>query len=49
MSMNVNTMSNNQNYSQFYRETSTIDTYGGGASGKKQVVKYEFNTTKEII
>ena len=47
MSMNVNTMSNNQNYSQFYRGTSTIDTYGGGASGKKQVVKYEFNTTDE--
>lgn len=38
---------NNQNYSQFYRGTSTIDTYGGGASGKKQVVKYEFNTTDE--
>ena len=47
MSMNVNTMSNNQNYSQFYRGASTIDTYGGSASGKKQIVKYEFNTTDE--
>lgn len=47
MSMNVNTMSNKQNYSRFYRGTSTIDTYGGSASGKKQVVKYEFNTTDE--
>lgn len=42
MAMNIN-----QNYSQFYRGTSTIDTYGGGISGKKQVVKYEFNTTDE--
>lgn len=41
MAMNIN-----QNYSQFYRGTSTIDTYGGTA-GKKQVVKYEFNTTDE--
>ena len=40
MSMNIN-----QNYSQFYRGTSTIDTYSGGTVGKKQVVKYEFNTT----
>lgn len=42
MSMNIN-----QNYSQFYRGTSTIDTYSGGTVGKKQVVKYEFNTTDE--
>lgn len=40
-------MSINQNYSQFYRGTSTIDTYGGGAAGKKQIVKYEFNRTDE--
>ena len=41
MAMNIN-----QNYSQFYRGTSTIDTYGG-TGVKKQVVKYEFNTTDE--
>ena len=41
MAMNIN-----QNYSQFYRGTSTIDTYGG-TGAKKQVVKYEFNTTDE--
>lgn len=47
MSMKVNTMSNHQNYSQFYRGTSISDTYSGGTSGKKQVVKYEFNTIDE--
>lgn len=42
MAMNINS-----NYSQFYRGTTTINTYGGGTVGKKQVVKYEFNTTDE--
>lgn len=42
MSMNVN-----QDYSQFYRGTTNISTYGCGAYKKDTLVRYEFNTTDE--
>lgn len=42
MAMNIS-----QDYSKFYKGTSTSNTYGGGTVGEKQVVKYEFNTTDE--
>ena len=42
MAMNVT-----QDYSRFYRGTTTSDTYSRGKAEKKQVVKYEFNTTDE--
>lgn len=35
----------NINYSQFYRGTANIPSYGGGAYGKDTLVKYKFNTT----
>lgn len=35
------------NYSQFYRGTEQIKTYGSGAGQKTSVVRYEFNTTDE--
>ncbi len=34
-------------YSQFYRGTTNIPSYGSGAYKKDTVVKYEFNTTDE--
>lgn len=37
----------NIDYSQFYRGTSTIPSYGNGADKKDTLVKYEFNTTDE--
>lgn len=46
MSMNVT-----QNYSQFYRETEPLKSYGSGGNGlivpKDTLVRYEFNTTGE--
>lgn len=36
----------NTNYSEYYRGTTMVNTYGS-AAGEKQVVKYEFNTTDE--
>ncbi len=36
-----------QNYSQFYRGTEPIKTYGNGGNKKDTLVKYEFNTTDE--
>ncbi len=35
----------NIDYSQFYRGTTNIPTYGSGAHQKSTLVKYEFNTT----
>ena len=40
-------MNINSNYSQFYRETEQITTYGANSGGKDTVVRYEFNTTDE--
>ena len=37
----------NINYSQFYRGTTDITSYGNGAYKKDTLVKYEFNTTDE--
>ena len=37
----------NIDYSQFYRGTTNIPSYGGGAYKKDTLVKYEFNTTDE--
>ena len=37
----------NIDYSQFYRGTTYIPTYGNGAYKKDTLVKYEFNTTDE--
>lgn len=37
----------NQNYSQFYRGTEQIKTYGATDSKKDTLVKYEFNTVDE--
>ena len=37
----------NIDYSQFYRGTSDITSYGNGAYKKDTLVKYEFNTTDE--
>lgn len=37
----------NIDYSQFYRGTTNIPSYGSGAYKKDTVVKYEFNTTDE--
>lgn len=42
MSMNINS-----NYSQFYRGTEQIKTYGASVGGKDTIVRYEFNTTDE--
>jgi hypothetical protein len=36
----------NTNYSEYYRGTTMVNTYGS-AAGEKQVVKYEFNTTDD--
>ncbi|MCM1186028.1 MAG: DUF6033 family protein [Lachnoclostridium sp.] len=36
-----------QNYSQFYRGTEPLKTYGDGKGKKDTLVKYEFNTTDE--
>lgn len=35
----------NIDYSQFYRGTTNIPSYGSGAYKKDTLVKYEFNTT----
>ena len=37
----------NTDYSQFYRGTTNIPSYGSGAYKKDTLVKYEFNTTDE--
>ena len=37
----------NINYSQFYRGTTNIPSYGNGTYKKDTLVKYEFNTTDE--
>lgn len=37
----------NTDYSQFYKGTSRIPTYGNGEYGKDTVARYEFNTTNE--
>lgn len=37
----------NTDYSQFYKGTSSISTYGNGAYGKDTIARYEFNTTNE--
>ncbi len=37
----------NIDYSQFYRGTTNIPSYGNGAYKKDTLVKYEFNTTDE--
>ncbi len=38
----------NQNYSQFYRGTESLKSYGSNAAGKKdKLVRYEFNTHDE--
>ncbi|MDD2972247.1 MAG: hypothetical protein PHE02_08990 [Lachnospiraceae bacterium] len=37
----------NTDYSQFYRGTSSINSYGNGAYKKDTLAKYEFNTTDE--
>lgn len=37
----------NIGYSQFYRGTTNIPSYGSGAYKKDTFVKYEFNTTDE--
>ena len=37
----------NIDYSQFYRGTTNIPSYGSGAYKKDTLVKYEFNTTDE--
>ncbi len=37
----------NQNYSQFYRGTEQIKSYGATDSKKDTLVKYEFNTVDE--
>ena len=37
----------NNDYSQFYRGTTNIPSYGSGAYKKDTLVKYEFNTTDE--
>ncbi len=36
-----------QNYSQFYKGTEPIKSYGNGENKKDTLVKYEFNTTDE--
>lgn len=36
-----------QNYSQFYKGTESLKTYGNGRNQKDTLVKYEFNTTDE--
>ena len=37
-----------QNYSQFYKGTESLKSYGSGSASKKDtLVKYEFNTTDE--
>ena len=36
-----------QNYSQFYRGTEPLKTYGSGKDKKDTLVRYEFNTTDE--
>ncbi len=40
MAMNINS-----NYSQFFRGTEQIKTYGASSGGKDTIVRYEFNTT----
>ncbi len=35
----------NIDYSQFYRGTTNIPSYGNGTYKKDTLVKYEFNTT----
>lgn len=42
MSMNINS-----NYSQFYRGTEQIKSYGASSGGKDTIVRYEFKTTDE--
>ena len=37
----------NIDYSQFYRGTTNIPSYGNGTYKKDTLVKYEFNTTDE--
>ena len=37
----------NTDYSQFYKGTTGISSYGTGAYGKDSIAKYEFNTTNE--
>lgn len=37
----------NIDYSQFYRGTTNIPSYGNGTYKKDALVKYEFNTTDE--
>lgn len=37
----------NTDYSQFYRGTTDIKTYGNGTYKKDKIAKYEFNTTDE--
>ena len=37
----------NIDYSQFYRGTTNIPSYGNGIYKKDTLVKYEFNTTDE--
>ncbi len=37
----------NIDYSQFYRGTANLPSYGGGAYKKDTLVKYEFNTKDE--
>ncbi|MCM1124298.1 MAG: hypothetical protein NC416_17085 [Eubacterium sp.] len=36
-----------QNYSQFYKGTEPLKTYGSSEKGKTKLVRYEFNTTDE--
>ena len=33
------------NYSQFYKGSEAIKTYGSGKGAKDTIVRYEFNTT----
>lgn len=37
----------NIDYSQFYRGTTNIPSFGNGAYKKDTLIKYEFNTTDE--
>lgn len=43
MSMEINS----GNYSQFYKGTTDIQSYGSGSGQKTSMVRYEFNTTDE--
>ena len=40
-------MNINLNYSQFYRGTEQIKSYGVSIEGKDSIVRYKFNTTDE--